>query len=268
MNTQKQEVILIGIDLHSEKVAICKTRWVFGREPKVMESFETTLDALEKTYKKRIPQGSLTIIEATGNAFEAADRIERCGLHTVKVVNSYAVSSHARSDRVTDKIDAKNLAFAYARGGTREVFRPSTKYRMYRDLFYGYTSANKDVVRNSNRIWSFCHEHGFAFSKNKFEGKIKFVREQAIQRGWSEDEMYHLDRLLDRYHNACLDKTHYLRRIYETVMKNSDMIKLMQILGIRFLTAFRLVTFIEDVHRFEDSKNITSYFGFNLKVSD
>jgi hypothetical protein len=53
----------------------------------------------------------------------------------------------ADSDRINDRIDARNLATAYARGGTREVHRPSAPYSGWRDIFFGYRTAVKDSVR-------------------------------------------------------------------------------------------------------------------------
>ena len=115
--------ILVGMDAHSEKISLCITRWRLGSDPEVLKEPSTTLDALETTYAKQVPRGSLTVLEASTNAFSIARRLKAIG-QDVKVLTSDAVSGRARSDRINDRIDALNLAMAYARGGTRTVHLP------------------------------------------------------------------------------------------------------------------------------------------------
>jgi hypothetical protein len=44
---------------------------------------------------------------------------------------------------INDRIDAQNLAAAYARGGTREVLVPSGAFAEWRDVWFGYRNAVK-----------------------------------------------------------------------------------------------------------------------------
>lgn len=265
MTGETQAVTLVGMDAHSEKIALCVTSWRHGTDPVVRRSISTTLEALEATYLKNVPSASLTVLEASTNAFAIAARLEAVG-YPAKVLTSDAVAGMARPDRINDRIDARNLATAYARGGTREVHRPSAPYSGWRDIFFGYRTAVKDSVRWSNRIWSFCSGHGMRLPKAKFRKKADAVRAELAGRAWTEDEAFHAEALLREYEHACAVRDGYRRRIEQIVAGNADMTRLMQVLGVRFVAAFALAAFIEDVHRFPSAKKLVAYIGLNPTV--
>lgn len=265
MNDTAQAVTLVGMDAHSETLALCVTLWRHGSDPTVVRNITTTLDDMEATYRRQVPAGSLTVLEASTNAFSIAGRLRAAGLGA-KVLTSDAAAGMARPDRVNDRIDAENLAAAYARGGTREVLVPSETFREWRDVWFGYRNAVKDSVRWSNRLWSFCSGHGLGLPKKQFRGKETEIRGQLAAAGWTEAESFHIDALLREYAHACETRRMYASRIGRTVAGNPDMTKVMQVLGIRFVTAFALVAFIEDARRFPSAKKLVSYIGLNPTV--
>ena len=55
---------VIGMDAHSRKLALCLVRREGGKLVKV-KTVATTLDALEGTYRKQMPSGALTVLEAS-----------------------------------------------------------------------------------------------------------------------------------------------------------------------------------------------------------
>ena len=177
MNETTQAVTLVGMDAHSETLALCVTRWRHGSDPTVTKSITTTLDDLETTYRRQIPHDSVTVLEASTNAFSIAGRLKAAGFRA-KVLTSDAALGMARPDRINDRIDARNLATAYARGGTREVLVPSETFREWRDIWFGYRNAVKDSVRGSNRLWSFCSGHGLKLPKKQFRAKETEIRRQ------------------------------------------------------------------------------------------
>lgn len=267
MTNKTQAITLVGMDAHSEKIALCITQWSYGSEPKVLKELTTTLDALETTYAKQVPAGALSVLEASTNSFSIVRRLAAID-QRAEVLTSDAVSGRARIDRINDRIDARNLAFAYAQGGTRRVHVPSLKHQQWRDLFFGHRNATKDSVRCSNRIWSFCSGHGLKLPKTSFKRKIESVRKDVLAHGWTPEEMFHIDILLLEYEHSLDLRARYEKCIVHIVSKNAEMIRLMQILGVRFIIAFTLVAFIEDIHRFENPKKLVSYIGLNPAVRD
>jgi transposase len=255
------------MDAHSRKIVLCLTHWRHGSDPVAVKTLATTLDALEGTYASHVPPGAATVLEATTNAFSIARRLKAAGHAGVKVLAADTLAGFARRDRVNDNIDARNLALAYARGGTREVFVPSDRHRHLRDLFYGYNGALQGATRASNRLWGFCSQHGLDIPPAARKEKAAAIEAQLAQHAWGTDERFHIGRLLADYAHAVENRALYLQRIEQTVAATPDMLRVMQVLGIGVLCAFALVTFIEDIRRFEKPKRLAAYFGFNPVVN-
>ena len=265
MTNETQAITLVGMDAHSEKISLCITRWRHGSDPEVLKELTTTLDSLETTYARQVPAGSLSVLEASTNAFSIAGRLAAIG-QRVEVLASDTLSGRARADRINDRIDARNLAFAYARGGTRRVHVPSARHSQWRDIFFGHRNAVKDSVRCSNRIWSFCSGHGLKLPKESLKRKADAVRKNVLAHGWTSEEMFHVETLLLEYEHSLEIRARYEQRIVRIVSETPEMTRLMQILGVRFIVAFALTAFIEDIHRFKNPKKLVSYIGLNPTV--
>jgi len=261
-NPALQPTTLVGMDAHSRKIELCITRWQHGAEPMVLKRLTTTLDALERTYARQVPADALTVLEASTNAFSIARRLEEVG-HRVEVLASDTLAGQARADRINDRIDAQNLAAAYARSGVRRVHVPSARHQQWRDLLFGYRSAVKDSVRWSNRIWAFCSGHGLKLPKQSLRRKCADVREDVLAHGWTQEETFLVETLLLEYEHCLALRARYEQRIVRIVSESPGMTRLMQLLGVGFIVAFALAAIVEDVHRFADPKKLTSYIGLN-----
>ena len=264
-NPALQPTTLVGMDAHSRKIELCITRWQHGAEPTVLKRLTTTLDALEHTYARQVPADALTVLEASTNAFSIARRLEQVG-HRVEVLASDTLAGQARADRINDRIDAQNLAAAYARGGVRRVHVPSARHQQWRDLLFGYRSAVKDSVRWSNRIWAFCSGHGLKLPRQSLRRKSAAVRQDVLAHGWTQDETFLVETLLLEYEHSLALRARYEQRIVRIVTESPEMTRLMQQLGVGFIVAFALVAIVEDVHRFANPKKLTSYIGLNPTV--
>jgi hypothetical protein len=58
MTHEIQDIMLVGMDAHSEKIELCVTRWRHGTEPVILKRITTTLDAMEATFRKNVPSGA------------------------------------------------------------------------------------------------------------------------------------------------------------------------------------------------------------------
>lgn len=258
-------ITLVGMDAHSERISLCITEWSHGSDPVVKKQIDISLNDLENTYRKQVTPDSVTVLEASTNAFSIHQRLRAIGYNS-KVLASDTLAGRSRADNVTDKSDALKLTVAYARGGTREVHVPTYQYRQMRDIFFGYRNAVKDSTRCSNRIWAFCSQHGLKLPKRSFKSKVEKVKEELKAKEWSQEDRFHIEVLLQNYENALKTRDLYEKRIAEAIMANNDMINLMQILGVRFIIAFAMVAFVENVTRFENHKKLVAYLGLNPTV--
>lgn len=262
MEAETPPTALVGMDAHSVSVSLCVTRWRRGYDPIVTRELTTDLKGLESTYAKRVPAGALTVLEASTNAFAIARRLEAAG-HRVKVLASNTVAGMSRRDRVNDRLDARNLAAAYASGKVREVHVPDRAHARLRELWFGYRDAVKDTVRWSNRLWGFCSMRGLELPKRSPSQKVDGIRLALGGKAWEGGDDFRAGMMLNEYAHALGTRDTYARKIDETVAADPRMARLMQVLGIRCVTAFALVAFIGDVRRFASAKKLVSYVGLN-----
>ena len=275
MNTRTQQhneqggtTTLVGMDLHSEKVQLCITEWRHGSDPVPVRSLATTVRALEGTYRRLVPSGALTVMEASTNSFDVARRLAALGFQA-KVLRSDIAVGLSGPDRVNDRIDALNIAVAYARRGAgAEVHVPSPEYQEYRDIWFGYRNATKDTVRIRNRIWSFCGEHGIELPPQARARRPERIRERIARLGWSPEQSFQLENMLLALEFAETMQGRCRARIEQIVAGDGPMRRAMTVLGVGPLVAFALAAFVEDIGRFATPKKLVRYIGLNPSVCD
>ena len=265
---QNGTTTLVGMDLHSEKVQLCVTEWRHGTDPVPVRQIVTTVEALESTYRRQVPAGALTVLEASTNSFHVARRLISLG-YPAKVLRSDAASGLSDGDRVNDRIDARNIAMAYARrGGKLEVYVPSPLYHEYRDLWFAYRNATKDVTRCRNRIWGFCSQHGLCDLAAARTRRPDRIRKRIRALGWSQEQAFQLETLLLALEFAEAMRQRCHGRIEQIVAETPAMRRAMTVLGVGDRNAFALMAFVEDVKRFDKPKKLVRYVGLNPRVCD
>jgi len=252
---------VIGIDAHSVKIVATIITMQDGTESQI-KSFTTTVEALETTFRKRATSGVTAVLEASTNSFSIASRLNDIGIEA-RVVTSDCLVGKSRNDKINDKIDSRNLARAFISGDVQLVWQPSPKHRGMRDLFFAYRNAVKNATQASNRIWGFMNGHGLKAPSRGKRKKLETIKRHLKQKEWNADEQFFLEQLTENYEQATRHRDACEIKIKEHVAKSDDMRKVMQVLGVRFIVAFGLVAFIEDIHRFEKPKSLVRYLGFN-----
>ena len=253
-------LFLVGMDLHSEKVQLCLTSWQHGSDPVRVRSITTTLAALESTYRRQIPAGALTVMEASGNAFATVRRLEAIG-YKAKVMPSDIATGMAPPDRVNDAIDAYHIAVGYARRGTRmEVWVPSPDYQDHRALWHAYSNAVKDATCQRNRIWGLFNAHGIAL--RSVPGPKALRQRLDESRGLGDEARLLIGLCIDHLEHDLKIKETIRRQIGRIVALTPAMRTAMSVMGIGRLGAFALMAYIEDIRRFPTAKKLCSYFGF------
>jgi len=265
MNKQRQlltDATVIGVDLHSESITACALTVAAGLVAKP-RFFEATTENFLDVFKKHSKPGDFLIIEATTNAFHTAEKLAALEGRKPIVVTSDCVADKERADRVNDRIDALNLANAHISGDTKAVWQPSPEHRDMRQLFFARRDAVKNATQAVNRIWAFLNARGNKTSR----AKIKKAKTPAeLLPNLLPGETLHLAQALADYQSALAHRDACDALIARHAATNPDIQRLLKILGISHLTAFALVAFIEDVHRFETAKKLVSYLGLNPTV--
>ena len=259
---------VVGMDAHSRKLSLCHMRRENGRSVKV-KCIATTLDALEGTYAKHFPADVPTVLEASTNSFHIAKRLAAIGRKAV-VLASDVLSGAARKDRINDRIDAENLARVVLKRDDETlqvVFTPSERGAELREEYFAYRDARKDATRAANRIWSFCSRHGLDVDRKIGKKRCGDLLREGKERGWSEATMMRAKGLVEDWLHAeavCRGREKVLEK---EVFANPAMTRLQQVPGIRFIGAFALVAFVEEIRRFRTAKKLSSYIGLNPTVN-
>ena len=257
----------IGMDAHSRKIVLCHMRRVGDAIEKV-RTVHTTLTALERTYLARMPADVPTVLEASTNSFDIARRLAAIGRET-RVLCSDVLSGLSRQDRINDRIDAENLARAFLRYGSelRTVFQPSPLGTERREAFFAYRDARKDQTRAANRIWAFCCRHGLDVDRRITERRCRDLLDETAARDWLRPLAGRAEGLVEAWRHADKVSKSCRKAIERAVFADPDMTRLQQVPGIRAIGAFAIVTFVEDIHRFENPKKFVAYIGLNPSVN-
>ena len=252
---------LVGLDLHTEKIALCFTYWERGRKPTVVKEVPSaTLSALERTLKHYALAGADVVFEASANAFQVADRLRNAGF-TPHVLNADVLNGMARNDRINDRIDARNLALAFSNDAYREVYVPDAQVRFWRNLLHAYEQARKVTGQAYNQLWGFLNQHHEVAKKISRTWGYERLRTTLLALPWREESKQLLKGMLAHYDSQRIYQEHLLSEIAQIVAVTPKMQQLMCCTGISFLTAFALVAHIGDVTRFAKSKQLVAYIG-------
>ena len=267
--SQGGAVTLVGMDAHTRVLSLCIAEWRHGSDPKVRRNIPNVLlEDMEKVYERWIPEDALTLVEASGNTRVIVNRLKAVG-RKVEVMNSDILHSISEKDKINDRIDSEKLTYAYARGNAngKTVWMPSEEYAGYRDLISGYIRSTRDTTRSSNRIWAFCNSHGLPLPKRGRPKKAEKIR--AILDGMDIDPNQRalVDSQLEDFEYFCRKRAADSLRIKKLAIRRKDVLRLMQLPGVKLYIAFAIVVFIEDIRRFPSAKHLVSYFGLNPAVN-
>ena len=254
------------MDAHSEQATVCVTRWRFGSEPKVEKESTVAIERIEAYYRRHVPEGALTVMEATTNAFDVSARLAAEG-YEATVVCSDALAGMTRGDKVNDRHDARNLARAFARGSAREVHVPTAAEASLRELHFGRRDAVKDATAARNRIWAFCKRLGLKRSGGQPARRNERIAAQVAARFETGSEEAFRWGVLREDSERCESLVAaYDQRVESAVACLPDAALLMQVLGIGPVIALALCAFIGDVRRFATSGKLVAYVGLNPSV--
>ena len=259
---------VIGMDAHSRKLSLCHMRRENGRSVRV-KCLSTTLDALEGTCVRHFPADVPTVLEASTNSFHIAKRLSAIGRKAI-VLASDVLAGAARKDRINDRIDAENLARVALKRDDETlqvVFTPSDRGVELREEYFAYRDARKDATRAANRIWSFCSRHGLDVDRRIGKKRCADLLREGKARGWGEGTLSRARGLVEDWVHAeaaCREREKVMEK---EVFGNPAMTRLQQVPGIRFVGAFALVAFVEEIRRFPTAKKLSSYIGLNPTVN-
>jgi transposase len=258
-----KKVHYIGLDVHKETIAVAIAP---GGDTEV-RSYGTmggTLDALDKLMKKlQQPDVELRLVyEAGPCGYVIYRHLKNKGLHC-EVVAPSLIPKKA-SDRVkTDRRDAQQLARLYRAGELTAIHVPDEEDEAVRDLVRARHAAVIDQRKARQRLKGFLLRLGF-----RYTGKSS----------WNDAHQRYLARLsmprppqqivFQEHLEAINVQTERLERLTQAMenalaaWKWEPVVRaLMSLRGVQVIVAMTLVAEAGEMSRFEDPRQLMSYFG-------
>jgi transposase len=252
---------IIGVDLHPDSFAAAQVTGSTIAEMRIEKRFTRIPCSDWETFlQKQIPANSIIVCEAGCNSFEFMRIAERFG-HQTCVLNSKSAGQLAKAYCKNDPHDALRCAKIYLCGLAAHIWQPDEETVLRREIYSAYQQAVTDQTRASNRIKSFLTEHKVRL-KNNQKLRKELTRQFVFDAyRWSESQRFVLRSLFLDFDRAAEKRREYLEFIGKTVLQYPIMTQLMQLCGIRLLTAYCIVAVIGDINRFESPKQLVAYLG-------
>jgi transposase len=221
---------------------------------------------LARWVERRLQPDDLIVMEASGNTFEMATRLQKLGCHVV-VLESLRAGQVRKTYCNTDKVSAVKIARVYLSGLAVVVWQPDETTRARREIFHRYRRALTDAVRARNRIGSWLSDHGIR-PRPGLRLTQPSGRHWILQcRDWTPTQCLLIGQMLDQLIHAHSQRRQLRQIMAQELTTDSQMLKLVRLLGIREITAFALMAFIGDIHRFRTPKQLVAYIGLNPRVN-
>jgi transposase len=266
-NTQARSRV-IGMDLHPScfsasafygtNVQNAKKGWTHDK---------VELSRLCSWAKHHLEPGDIVVMESGSNSFECCTRLIQLGFRAV-VLESFSVGKIGESHLKNDIVDSEKIAKVYLSGLAKEVWQPDELCKERREILAMYQRATRDCTRTQNRLTGWSTQHGLQRPKGMTWKSDKAHGWMLRQRAWTLSQQILIDSMFDDLRHAHGKKKRLEAHMAEELMKSPTWMKVLQICGIRHITAFALAAIIGDISRFKNAKNLVSYFGLNPKVNE
>ena len=266
MKTNTTDRCVIGLDAHP---GTCSAAGLSGADAGTAEvkwiDHPIAVEGLEKWAAKRVGPHDTIVIEASGNTFELADRLQKAGCHVV-VLESLRAGQIRKTYCNTDKISAVKIARVFLSGLAVIVWKPDDKTRQRRELFRQYQRSVTDASRHRNRIFGWLNGHGIKRPKGVRLTQPSGRAWMMGCREWTAMQRLLIEQMLEELVTAHQYRKRLRRIIALEVVRDPSLLQLVRLFGIAEINAFALGAFIGDIHRLRTPKQLVAYVGLNPRV--
>jgi len=247
----------LGIDVHKRyaQVAVMDEAGAIVEEVRVENA---NLDDLAQRYA-----GAQAALEATSNYYHIHDTLSE---HLdVTVAHPKELNQIAKSDKKTDRVDAKELARMVRLNSVPESYVPTDEIREARALVRGRQTLVEDRTKYANKVHGLLSDHGITEDVKplSMEGR-EFLRELSLPTPWNS--------LLESYLEVIEALTGEIHNLDETIEKRAGSLKetqlLMTIPGVSYYTALTIYAELGEIGRFNGDKAVVSYVGLNPVIRE
>lgn len=260
---------VIGLDSHPDSFTAALVR---GSTPAsaVTEQIynKIPMAQLHRWARKHTRPDDLFLLEASGNSFQVVRTLatlERKALVLESCHLGILKEAHANND----KISAVRIAKAYLAGTAKTVWLPDPVTQERRDWFHAYTKTVRRTTQLRSRLRSYLSDNGVRLP-NSLPWDDPAALEARIRptRSWSPRQGQVIQGLLMELRHAQEQRAHWRSLMAQEVMDDPLLLSLVQLCGVRDVTAFALGAIIGDIHRFASPKKLVAYIGLHPAFDD
>ncbi len=259
---------VIGLDLHPSCFsASAFTGTNIQNSEKLWTHDKVELPQLSRWVKRHLEPGDLVVMESGSGSFECCSRLIELGIQAV-VLESFSVGKIGESHLKSDAVDSVKIAKVYLSGLAKEVWQPDEICKERREILAMYQRATRDCTRTQNRLTGWSTQHGLQRPQGMTWKSDKAHGWMLRQRAWTPSQSMLIESMFEDLGHAHGKKKRLESYMAEDLMNSPAWMKLLQICGIRHITAFALAAIIGDISRFRNPKKLVSYLGLNPRVKE
>lgn len=253
---------IIGLDCHPDSFTAAVWRGSTPHDARRETLRENlTLERLLEWVEREFSREDLFLMEAGGNSFEIARRLQVLGLRAV-VLESAHVGKHAKTYADNDKMAASRIVLVYLAGNAPCVWIPDALSTQRRELLHAHQKAVSDHTAAGNSLKGYLNQFAIRLGKRglKDERSREWI---ASQHDWTPLQRELLSDYFGELDNQAERRKRLHRLIAREVCAEPLMLRCMKLLGIGVINAFALLAIIGDVRRFERPEKLVAYLGLN-----
>jgi transposase len=249
--------MFLGVDIHKREAQVA----VRNDDGDVIEQVRvknTDLGEIAQQYT-----GGQALLEATTNYFYIYDKMSE--YLDVVVGHPPKLKAIAKTDKKTDRIDAKELSRLLWLGSVPESYVPTDEIRECRALARGRISLQEERTSFANKIHSVLLDNGITRRVKPLSVKGRtFLAELSLPAPW--------DGLLSSYLAVIDTLTEEIKHLDDRIEERAEEVEetrlLMTIPGIAHYSALVIYAEIGEIDRFNRAKEVVRYVGLNPVIRE
>ncbi|HPI02958.1 MAG TPA: IS110 family transposase [Candidatus Goldiibacteriota bacterium] len=250
----------VGVDLHKEQSWF----YVSDHEGKrlISKSITNSNEELKRIFDS-IPKPFKLGVEATRNWYFFIDLAEQYA-EEVKLANSFELKAFAKRNKKTDKIDAKLICDVLRMGYLPAVHIPPKPIREIRELIRYRISLVYERTFNINRLKNTLGKLGMECNGDLTTYKqLDKIETEGLPAIYGTVIQGHKDRI-----RFLTEKIRHMKMyLEETFQEDQEIINLISIPGLSYLSAAIVKSEIVDINNFASFNRLCSYAGLAPRVS-
>ncbi|MGC9124422.1 MAG: transposase, partial [Thermoplasmata archaeon] len=213
-------------------------------------------------FNKRIPYNVSIAFEASGLPYVVTKKLKSLGYSNITVAHPKNLAWITKSKHKNDHVDSIKLAKLNLVGMIPESHLLDDEERIFRDLLIQRVKLDQEIGYVKNAIISYLKREvvfnnlpgtkdNFSKKKRKEMKKIRFGNENdlVLQSMFERLELYESQAKI------------FENKIKERARENENIKLLMTIRGVDYYLASLLMSYIQNINRFENEGKLASFFG-------